>query len=464
MTKNQYLLKNSTYLAIGSLGTKLINFFLVPYYTYVLSSEEYGTIDLLFTLCTLIIPVVICNINEAVMRFLMDKDTNDNEVGSVAFVFLLIGSISTLFLVLIFKKINVTNAYAWHLYFFIIISGIHNVVFYYLRGREQLLKYSICNILNTLLIAILNIYFLTILHAGVNGYFKAYSISFAISSLIAFFWGKEYEVLGNFYFKPDLGRKMFTFSIALVPNSLLWWLINSSDRVMVSSISGLSANGLYGVAYKIPSLLTTLSQIFMQAWTYSSIREKQNNSDEQYTNYIYDNLFSVMSLVSCTLLVFNKFIFKILFARNYFEANQYAVPLIMGFFFLTMATFIGTTYYVEKNTVGTMFSALVGASLNIVLNILLIPHWGPYGAAIATALSYVVIYIYRAIDTHKYINLHVFKPQYGITLSVMAALMVINYVDNSLISIFSIIMECIILFLNRKFIFACVHMLKRYKT
>lgn len=452
MNKNKYLLKNSAIFAIGNIGTKLINFFLVPYYTYVLSSEQYGTVDLLFTVCSLIIPGIMCNINEAVMRFLMDKNGRDDEVGSVALCFMVFGAVGGLILIPIFSLIPLTRPYVLEMYLYIILNAAHSVVFYYLRGKEELMKYAICSILTTLFIAVFNIGFLTVLHAGIKGYFWAYDISYLITIVIAIIWGKEYRVISNFKIEKRMIKSMFQFSIALVPNALLWWMINSSDRIMVSTMVGLSANGLYGVSYKIPSLLTTLSNIFMQAWTYSAISEKNENAGETYTNYVFDRLFGLMALVSGGLLLFNKVLFKVLFSAAYFESWKYSPSLIFGFFFLTMATFIGTSYYVEKNTVGTMLSALVGAVVNIILNFLLIPRVGTNGAAIATGLSYLVIFVYRYFDTQRYIKIEIFERKYLFTVLLLIALLVSGYLSDRLVPFACLLEFGILCFVQRNFI------------
>ena len=449
MNKNKYLLKNSAIFAIGNIGTKLINFFLVPYYTYVLSSEEYGTVDLLFTVCSLVIPIIMCNINEAVMRFLMEKDEQDHKIGSVAVGFILLGAVGGLILIPIFAAIPLTKPYIFEMYLYIVLKAAHSVGLYYLRGKEELLKYAVCSILTTVFIAGFNIAFLSFFNAGIRGYFRAYNISYLLAMVVAVIWGKEYKIFYNFKIEKKMVKSMLCFSIALVPNALLWWMINSSDRIMVSTMVGLSANGLYGVAYKIPSMLTTLSNIFMQAWTYSAINEKNENAGETYTNFIFDKLFGMMALVSGGILLTNKLLFKLLFSDEYAEAWRYSPALIVGFFFLTMATFIGTSYYVEKNTVGTMLSALVGAITNILLNFILIPRLGANGAAIATGISYLIIFLYRYYDTQKYIRINIFKLKYCFTSLLLAALLISGYLLDSLIS-FACVLEFFILCLVQR--------------
>ena len=68
-TRNRYLLKNIALFSIGSIGTKVINFFLVPMYTNVMLTSEYGIVDLITTIATIVVPIITFNFGEAITRF-----------------------------------------------------------------------------------------------------------------------------------------------------------------------------------------------------------------------------------------------------------------------------------------------------------------------------------------------------------------------------------------------------------
>ena len=97
-------------------------------------------------------------------------------------------------------------------------------------------------------------------------------------------------------------------------------------------------------------------------------------------------------------------------APEFREAWRYSPFLIVSSIFATLGTFIGTSYYVEKDMKGNLCSATVGAVCNVVLNLLFIPVIGATGAAIATCVSYIVVFSYRAKDTQKYLPIRVFSP------------------------------------------------------
>ena len=97
--RSKYLLKNTAIFALGSIGTKVISFFLVPLYTNILSTSEYGVVDLVTTICTVLAPILILNINEAIMRFSLDENANTTEIMSVGIMLLGMSFIGGLILI-----------------------------------------------------------------------------------------------------------------------------------------------------------------------------------------------------------------------------------------------------------------------------------------------------------------------------------------------------------------------------
>ena len=91
--RGKYLAKNTIIFTLGNLGTKLIQFFLVPLYTNVLSTADYGVVDLVTTIGMVLAPILLLNINDGVMRFALDKGADFNKIMSIglaAFIFCLI--------------------------------------------------------------------------------------------------------------------------------------------------------------------------------------------------------------------------------------------------------------------------------------------------------------------------------------------------------------------------------------
>ena len=406
-SRGKYLAKNTAIFALGNIATKLITFFLVPLYTNILSTAEYGTVDLINTLCTVLAPILILNISEAVMRFALDKDADKEKIMSIGLTVLggaiIVGCI--LFpIVPLFQEIA---PYTIYIYLYTITLGASQLFQCYLRGQERLVHYSIGSIIHTFLIAVLNILFLAVWHKGIKGYFAAYILSNVATAIYGYFAGNVRQVIKRFGFDVRLAKAMAKYSVVLIPNTFMWWIMNSSDRVMVTSMIGVAANGIYAVSYKLPTLISTITGIFNQAWSYSAIREDGSDDENEYNNKVFIGLLSTVMLFGIGMLAVIKPFLGIYVGKDYFEAWKYTPFLIVGCVYLTLATFMSTSYTVHKDSFGFLFSATFGAVLNIILNFILIPSIGVYGAALATCISYIAVFIFRLFHTRKYMNYNI---------------------------------------------------------
>lgn len=411
-SRGNYLAKNTAIFALGNIATRLISFFLVPLYTNILTTSEYGVIDLVNTVCTVLAPILILNISEAVMRFALDKDANYEKIMSVGLTIFCGAIIVGLLIFPVTFLIPQIESYAGYLYFYTIISAGSQLFLCYLRGKEKLFFYSVGNVLQTLLIALFNIVFLVILHMGISGYFLAYILSGIVVIFYAFIVGNVTEVIKNFNFDIKLAGSMAKYSVVLIPNTFMWWIMNSSDRVMVTSMIGMSANGIYAISYKLPSLISTLTGIFNQAWSYSAIREEGAEDENDYNNGVFKRLISIIMFLSILLLTIIKPFLKVYVGKEYYDAWRYTPFLIIGSAYLTTATFMATSYTVHKDSWGYLFSATFGAGLNIILNFYLIPVIGVYGAAFATCVSYVAVFFFRLYHTKKYIHYNIKNKEF----------------------------------------------------
>ena len=466
MTKNsrsKYLLKNTVIFALGNFSTKLIAFFLVPFYTYVLTTEEYGVINLIFTLATLIGPFIMVNLQDAVRRFALESNADHKAILSIEWGVIIVGHLFGLLLIPLAKMYAPISSYSLELYFYIVSLSANTIFLEYLRGIEKMKAYSICSVLSSLIIAVLNIFFLTRMQLGVSGYFLAYIIAFTFSSLIAIIIGKQYTVFREWKWDKTLFRNMIKFSIPMIPNSLLWWVSSSSDHIMVTHFINAAANGIYTVSYKIPTLISTVSNIFMQAWQISAIKENDSKDNDDFSNIMFDGYIRFITLFTGFLLVIIKPFMYIYVNPSFVEAWKYTPFLIIGYAFSTLGTFVGTPYYVYKDMKGNMFSAASGAVINVILNAILIPTLGIQGASIATCFSYIVVFIYRVFDTRKYVILNFRKKEYVAFLSGILLLSALCYMNTQWKIFIMFIIYAYLIVLNKKLIGTLYRSLKQRK-
>ena len=304
-----------------------------------------------------------------------------------------------------------------------------------------MIYYSIGNVLNTFLIAILNILFLLKCKEGIRGYLKAYIIANALTAIYAIIVGKGYKAFRFSKIDRDLLKRMAKYSVVLIPNSFMWWIMNSSDRIMVSSMISVAANGIYAVSYKLPTLVSTLTTIFNQAWSYSAIREEGTKDENEYSNKIFRVLIGIVMVIGIGLLTFMKPFLSVYVAKDYYTAWKYTPFLTVGCVYLTMASFMATSYTVHKDSFGYLFSGMFGAIFNITMNFVLIPLIGVYGAAIATCVSYILVFVFRLFHTRKYIQYNVKNREFiaGSVILILSAILM--FIDSWL----GFALQCVLL-------------------
>ncbi len=450
--RNKYLLKNTVIFSIGNFGTKIISFFLVPLYTNILTTREYGTVDLIYTIGMVLVPLLTLNIGESIMRFALDKDADCDKIMSTGITILIFGAIIGLLILPIANLFESVSNYSIYIYLYTLTLAFSQIFLCYLRGKEFLLKYSIGNIIQSLTIAIFNIIFLIGMKKGIEGYLMAYILANVCTGLYGFWAGKVNLVIKKYSIDIELSKNMIKYSVVLIPNSFMWWIMNSSDRMMVSAMISVTANGVYAVAYKIPTLLSTITTIFNQAWSYSAIREDESEDKEEYNNRVYDNLVTIVIVVATGLLMIMKPFLSVYVGKEYYAAWHYVPYLIVGFVFMTLGSFIATSYTVHKDSMGFLISGTVGAIINLILNFILIPMMGVSGAAFATCSSYFGVLAYRIKDTQKYIKLRVFKRKQicGYALLILSAMTC--YLDNCIGQTLLVIEFICIILLNKEFV------------
>ena len=125
------------------------------------------------------------------------------------------------------------------------------------------------------------------------------------------------------------------------------------------------------------------------------------------------------------LLLLAKPFLKIYVSDSYYDAWRYTPFLIIGCVYLTLGTFMATSYTVHKDSFGYLFSGSFGAVFNILLNFILVPVIGVYGAALATCISYIAVFMFRVFHTRKYIKYDIWYKEFilGSLLMILSAIL-----------------------------------------
>ena len=394
----KYLLKNTGLLTISNFASKVLVFLLVPLYTSVLSTEEYGIYDLIVSTVSLLYPLLTLNIVDAVMRFTMDKDVDKKQVAyigiryvGISVLVIAMGLIPCHFL-RIFESIHGLEIMILLYY----VSYVMNQYFIQLaKGLEKVSCMAVAGIIGTVVMLGGNILFLLVFHWQLKGFMLANILAQAIPALYFFIKLHFLRFIKDMKLDKGLGKEMLQYCFPLIFSTIGWWINSASDRYAVSYLVGIGANGILSVAYKIPSILNVFVGMFGQAWLISAIKEY----GEKQSGEFYAESFTFINMIMClgcsALIFLSKPLASILYAKDFYVAWQYAPFLIVSAVFNTASGLLGPILSAKKDSKAMARSAIYGAVINIILNIVLIIWIGVQGATLATAVSAFVIYYVR---------------------------------------------------------------------
>ena len=461
MNKYKTLLSNTLLISIGTFGSKILVFFMVRFYTGYLTPSDYGTADLITQTANLLFPIISLGITDGVFRFALDNERGRRSVFTVGFITITAGSVFFLAAIPLLNTVKEFKGYIWLIVVYTMASCYHSLCSQFIRARGNTALFSVQGIINTALVIGLNVLFLAVMRIGVTGYVLSVVLADFLCTVFLVVKERLWTQL-TLYPRKIAFKRMLRYSIPLIPATIFWWITSVSDRYMVNAMIGSTENGIYAVSYKIPTILTLVSSIFMQAWQFSAVTESHGDRKEHirfFTN-VWRSFQAVMFLAGAVIIAFAKPAIKLLSTEQYYSAWQYVPLLSASMIFTAFVSFTGTVYVVTKQSGISFITAMAGAAINIALNLLLIPSpLGVQGAAIATFLSYFAVFLIRAVNSRKYIP---FKL-YGGHVAVNTLIIMLQIVFSVLELPFWIPVQAVCLIaltaVNYKFILLCLNKL-----
>ncbi len=431
MNKYKTLLSNTLLISIGTFGSKLLVFLMVRFYTGYLTPSDYGTADLITQTANLLFPIISLGVTEGVFRFAMDSSLDRKSVFTGGFWTITAGAVLFFGAVPILGLVKEFEGSIWLIVVYTMASCYHALCSQYIRAIGKTALFAVQGIFNTITVIVLNILFLAVFNMGITGYVLSVVVA---DTLCALFLVIKERLWRSFTLHPEKSvlPKMIKYSLPLIPTTIFWWITSVSDRYMVNGFIGSSANGIYTVSYKIPTLLTLLSTIFMQAWQFSAVTEEGDNKEEhaRFFSKVWCSFQAVMFLAGSVITAFAKPAIKLLTTEEYYSAWQYVPLLAAAMVFTAFVSFLGSVYVVTKKSQISFLTSIPGPVSNILLNFLLIPSaLGVQGAAIATVASYLLVFVIRMFNVRKYIPLRLYAGHIAsnsLILFIQAAVMILS--------------------------------------
>ena len=264
MNKKKQFAKNTIIIFFGKVCTQLISFLLLPFYTAYLTTSEYGVVDLIQTYVTLLVPIITLELEMSIFRWLIDSRGKDKDttklISNNFYVLLLSLSIFSVLFIIVSLFINIP--FKFIILLDIIVCVLSGNFLQISRGLGKIMDFSISCILTGLTTVISNIILIVFCHMQAEGMIISMAIANGVCALYLFIKLKLYKMINFKLIDHKLLKGMYKYSIPLVPNGISWWIVNVSDRSIISLVLGASYNGLYAISNKFPTIISSLTGIF----------------------------------------------------------------------------------------------------------------------------------------------------------------------------------------------------------
>lgn len=434
---------NTLIFAIGNSVSILLTFVMVPFYTKILSPADFGISDILTTTTAMLVPLVSLNVFSAIFRFALDDD-NHIEIFTNGLLISLIGGFLSLVVSGILSLLGIKYSFLVGVY--LGITLLLNLFQNFTRGINKVKSFAISGIIATLSNVLSNVILMWVFKFGLNGYLYSLIISAFITTIFLFINNKLYTYISLNKKSWSNTKDLLIYSIPMIPNSFAWWLTNDANKLIILAFVGPSANGIFAIANKIPTMVTTIFGMFSNAWQMTAVKEKEKS----YTNKLYSLIFNLMFggllIISTIVVIFIQWFMGFYVSDKFYNAWKLVPILLMTSFFSNMSAFFGTTYLVARKTKGLFTTTIWGTTINIALSFVLVPLIGINGAAISGAVGFFIVSILRLKQTSEWLKIQIEWKLQGILILGYATLTVIAYINFSLIIIkIAIIMIMVIL-------------------
>lgn len=402
------LAKESLIYGLSRYISKSISLLLLPLYTAVLSTIDYGVLDLLGTVVTVSTFLIVSGTDTAVGYYYFRKEHFEERAQII---------ISSMYIRLLFSVIGLIIIYFFaaqisdlifgkNLSMFVIITGfsiifmvIHSFLFDLLRLEFRVWLYTILSSVHVAVSILLTVYFVLVLHQGVYGALIAQLISYGMIFLFTIFYVfKRY----GYKYSGEWMKKILNYGFPLIGAGIAVWILNSTDRYFLAHYVDLSAVGIYAVGAKLGAIIGIFGGALQLAWgPYALDIQYEKNAKQIYSKafqlYFYLNILLIFGIS-----MFSIDILKVFTQPDFYSAKA-VVPFLCASVFFTNAYFlVSIGINITKKVQHTVWITLAAAFFNIGMNFLLTPWLGPVGAAFCIMAANFVIFILTYILSQKY--------------------------------------------------------------
>ncbi|UWX55003.1 polysaccharide biosynthesis C-terminal domain-containing protein [Maribacter litopenaei] len=432
MSKRRYdskggLLKGSIIYGIGNIGTLVINFFLVPLYTFYLTNDELGYFDLVASSIIILSPIFFGHIELAVIRWLLASEkvlVKTRVVSNCCFIFIC----GSLIFTALFLLINyfVTFELAYFIYLYLISNFFYIIAKQVIRSVYSAKHYIFSELFYTLLVLIITLFL-------VEKYsLKAIFFAYLIASIVLLGYLLGLRIFKYFKLRAisrKLTFELLAYSSPLVLNTLSLWLNNQSGKYLIATYLTLSSNGIYAIAFKIAYVIQILNRIFYLSFQDKIFRVYKNEGFSEYFSETLEKYCSIIFSLWFLMIGSQKLVLPFIIEHEFLGAVNYIPYLGLGVVFMSLSSVLGIIYQCEKKNINAFKTSMVSGITIVLMSLIFIPYFGLYGAVVSFTVGNLIWLVYRFKDVQKFtsISIRLEKIVMYIVLGLILTIITINH-------------------------------------
>ncbi|OBW94398.1 oligosaccharide flippase family protein [Gallibacterium salpingitidis] len=401
------LLKNTLIYSIGSFGSKILSFLLLPLFSLYLSTVEMGQYDLILTFTMLVTPVITLQLSDAIYRWLISDDKeadSEAKVISSALMMFLIASVIILVIAVVVSHFY-PQPYLTETLVLLLVSSLFYILQQALRGLGLTQQFAWSGILYSFLLLVLSVGALWLFADKLFAVLAGMILANLLVILIILFRWQLYRYLSWAAIDRQLLKPMLSYSLPLVPNAVSWWLMTMANKYIIFHQINTAANGIYAVSSRLPSILMIVFSLFLLAWQ-DVILKNESADYREVTTETFNQLAKFMFSIGLIFISVSEPLIHYLFAKQFYVAWQYMPLLVLATIFTSFCAFLGTAYQQKKNTLKILTTTLLGAVINIVISFFLMAKIGLFAAALGTLVSFIIVFLIRQQDVKAFYPVH----------------------------------------------------------
>jgi len=277
----------------------------------------------------------------------------------------------------------------------LVIDTLYRFPMILINSLQKAKLYSAINAIAVVINVIVNIYLIVYAGLGIEAIFYSYIISYTFLLIVSFFFARRY-----FVFKLDLAkiRSLMKTAHLFLYYGLFLISIDLIDRFILEYFKGTAEVGIYSACYRIGIVMNLVITGFKVAWTPFFLHLKEDESNKEifskvFTYFCYGGLvaFLTFSLLADELVKLNIAGYTLL-NEEYWGGLVIVPYILLAYLFSGLYLNLNVASFFQNKIKYLIISSAAGCTSNIILNLLLIPPYSMVGAAIATLLSYMIMF------------------------------------------------------------------------